>query len=59
MICFDVQVKPQCCVGEAADLKMFDDIDYDSFVSLMGRRRAAQQNSESIFQEYLEVETVL
>ncbi|CAJ1051080.1 tachykinin-3b [Xyrichtys novacula] len=32
-----------CCVGE--DAKRFDDIDYDSFVSLMGRRSAAQPNS--------------
>ncbi|XP_065811031.1 tachykinin-3b [Labrus bergylta] len=38
--------KPECCVGEATELKRFDDIDYDSFVSLMGRRSAAQQNSD-------------
>ncbi|XP_038552641.1 tachykinin-3b [Micropterus salmoides] len=34
--------KPECCVNGAAQLhKRFDDIDYDSFVSLMGRRSAA------------------
>ncbi|XP_044033413.1 tachykinin-3b [Siniperca chuatsi] len=37
--------KPECCVSRDAELKRFDDIDYDSFVSLMGRRSAAQPNS--------------
>uniref|UniRef100_A0A3Q1H4S0 Neuromedin-K n=1 Tax=Anabas testudineus TaxID=64144 RepID=A0A3Q1H4S0_ANATE len=39
-------VKPQCCVGEAAELKRFGDVDYNSFVSLMGRRSAVQPNSD-------------
>ncbi|KAG8007872.1 hypothetical protein GBF38_013588 [Nibea albiflora] len=33
--------KPECCVS-GDELKRFDDMDYDSFVSLMGRRSAAQ-----------------
>lgn len=44
--CFVSQTKPECCVSGDAELKRFDDIDYDSFVSLMGRRSAAQTNSE-------------
>lgn len=50
MMCFDIQVKPQCCVGEAAELKRFGDVDYNSFVSLMGRRSAVQPNSEFFLQ---------
>ncbi|XP_034538752.1 tachykinin-3b [Notolabrus celidotus] len=37
--------KAECCVSEDAELKRFDDLDYDSFVSLMGRRSEAQPNS--------------
>uniref|UniRef100_UPI0037E829F8 tachykinin-3b n=1 Tax=Semicossyphus pulcher TaxID=241346 RepID=UPI0037E829F8 len=37
--------KPECCVSDDAELKRFDDTDYDSFVSLFGRRSAAQPNS--------------
>ncbi|XP_035802742.2 tachykinin-3b [Amphiprion ocellaris] len=40
------EAKPDGCLGEDAALKRFDDIDYDSFVSLMGRRSAAQPNSQ-------------
>ncbi|XP_073323798.1 tachykinin-3b [Pagrus major] len=39
------EAKPRCCVSGDAELKRFGDIDYDSFVSLMGRRSAAQPNS--------------
>ncbi|KAM8757541.1 tachykinin-3b isoform 2-T3 [Acanthopagrus schlegelii] len=38
------EAKPRCCVSGDAELKRFGDIDYDSFVSLMGRRSAAQPN---------------
>ncbi|XP_070693604.1 tachykinin-3b [Pempheris klunzingeri] len=37
--------KSECCVSGDAELKRSADIDYDSFVSLMGRRSAAQPNS--------------
>ncbi|XP_069007232.1 tachykinin-3b [Embiotoca jacksoni] len=40
------QVKPGGCVGEDAVLKRFGDVDYDGFVSLMGRRSAAPPNSQ-------------
>uniref|UniRef100_A0A3Q1GIB6 Neuromedin-K n=1 Tax=Acanthochromis polyacanthus TaxID=80966 RepID=A0A3Q1GIB6_9TELE len=40
------QEKSDGCLSEDAASKRFDDIDYDSFVSLMGRRSAAQPNSE-------------
>ncbi|XP_050930757.1 tachykinin-3b isoform X2 [Lates calcarifer] len=43
------EAKPECCASEGPDLKRFDDIDYDSFVSLMGRRSAAQLNSQRNF----------
>lgn len=43
---FIFQAKPRCCVSGNAELKRFGDIDYDSFVSLMGRRSAAQPNCE-------------
>lgn len=46
---FVLQAKPECCVSGDTELKRFEDIDYDSFVSLMGRRSAAQLNSELIF----------
>ncbi|XP_056244087.1 tachykinin-3b [Seriola aureovittata] len=39
------EVKPECCVGEHAESKRFDDFDDDTFVGLMGRRSAAQPNS--------------
>ncbi|XP_037619385.1 tachykinin-3b [Sebastes umbrosus] len=38
------EAKPECCIREDAELKRFKDIDYDSFVGLMGRRSAAQPN---------------
>ncbi|XP_071349446.1 tachykinin-3b [Trachinotus anak] len=38
------EAKPEGCV-EDAELKRFDDIDYDTFVGLMGRRSAAKPNS--------------
>ncbi|KAF3689776.1 hypothetical protein EXN66_Car005448 [Channa argus] len=37
-----MEVKKECCVGAQAELKRFGDIDYDSFVSLMGRRSVGQ-----------------
>ncbi|XP_067443609.1 tachykinin-3b [Thunnus thynnus] len=37
--------KPECCVSKDAEMKRLDDIDYDSFVSLMGRRSAPQPDS--------------
>ncbi|TMS19413.1 hypothetical protein E3U43_003734 [Larimichthys crocea] len=37
------EAKPECRVS--GDEKRFDDTDWDSFVSLMGRRSAAQPNS--------------
>uniref|UniRef100_A0A3P8UYS2 Uncharacterized protein n=1 Tax=Cynoglossus semilaevis TaxID=244447 RepID=A0A3P8UYS2_CYNSE len=36
-----------CCGGKDVELKRFDDYDYDRFVSLMGRRSAAQSDGES------------
>ncbi|XP_051271785.1 tachykinin-3b [Dicentrarchus labrax] len=39
------QAKPECCISEDVE-KRSDDIDYDTFVSLMGRRSAAQPNSQ-------------
>ncbi|XP_068172327.1 tachykinin-3b [Antennarius striatus] len=38
----DYNTLTDCCAG--AELKRFDDIDYDSFVGLMGRRNAARPN---------------
>lgn len=45
---FIIQAKFESGVsGDAfTELKRYEDIDYDSFVSLMGRRSAAQPNSE-------------
>uniref|UniRef100_A0A665VW75 Uncharacterized protein n=1 Tax=Echeneis naucrates TaxID=173247 RepID=A0A665VW75_ECHNA len=40
--------EPACCVGEDAEMKRFDDIDYDSFVSLMGRRAAQPSGHRKI-----------
>ena len=34
------------CSDTGRKLKRFDDIDYDSFVGLMGKRGAPQPNSE-------------
>lgn len=48
LFCF-FAFQTKCC-GHAA-LKRFDDIDYDSFVSLMGKRSAAPPNSELHLQE--------
>lgn len=39
------QAKPECCVSENIESKRSDDVDFDTFVSLMGRRSAAQPNS--------------
>lgn len=45
---FIIQAKFESGVsGDAfTELKRYEDVDYDSFVSLMGRRSAAQPNSE-------------
>ncbi|KAK2862221.1 hypothetical protein Q5P01_001754 [Channa striata] len=40
-----IEVKKECCVGVDAELKRFGDIDYDGFVSLMGRRNAVPPSS--------------
>uniref|UniRef100_A0A3Q3XID7 Neuromedin-K n=1 Tax=Mola mola TaxID=94237 RepID=A0A3Q3XID7_MOLML len=42
------QVKSEgcACSDTVRKLKRFDDIDYDSFVGLMGKRSAPQPNSE-------------
>uniref|UniRef100_A0A8C2XMC1 Neuromedin-K n=1 Tax=Cyclopterus lumpus TaxID=8103 RepID=A0A8C2XMC1_CYCLU len=36
------EAKPECCIREDAELKRSRDIDYDSFIGLMGRRSVAQ-----------------
>ncbi|XP_068576702.1 tachykinin-3b [Cebidichthys violaceus] len=49
------EAKPECCAREHAELKRFKDIDYDSFVGLMGRRSAAQpkRHTDHIFADML------
>ncbi|XP_059185315.1 tachykinin-3b [Centropristis striata] len=38
------KARPECCVREDPEFKRYQDIDYDSFVGLMGRRSPAQPN---------------
>ncbi|KAL7407023.1 hypothetical protein ABVT39_001772 [Epinephelus coioides] len=40
------EAKLECCARGAAPLKRFKDIDYDSFVGLLGKRSAAQPNRQ-------------
>ncbi|KAG7238262.1 hypothetical protein INR49_030973, partial [Caranx melampygus] len=36
------EAQPQRCAAQDAEQKRVDDIDYGTFISLMGKRRAAQ-----------------
>ncbi|KAM9859861.1 uncharacterized protein ACBR49_013765 [Aulostomus maculatus] len=51
--------KQECCLGDVLALKRFDDLDDQSFVSLMGRRSAAQANGnvDHIFADLMRRET--
>uniref|UniRef100_A0A673CTM0 Uncharacterized protein n=1 Tax=Sphaeramia orbicularis TaxID=375764 RepID=A0A673CTM0_9TELE len=41
---YETPAEPDSCIDEDVAWKRFDDIDNDSFVSLMGKRGAAQPN---------------
>ncbi|XP_054472073.1 tachykinin-3b [Anoplopoma fimbria] len=53
------EAKPECCVREDAVMKRLKDLDYDSFVGLMGRRSVAQPNRhmDHIFADMLGLRT--
>uniref|UniRef100_A0A668AUY4 Tachykinin precursor 3b n=1 Tax=Myripristis murdjan TaxID=586833 RepID=A0A668AUY4_9TELE len=40
------QNKPESLPGDFADFKRFDDLDYDSFIGLMGRRIAGKKKKK-------------